>query len=122
MTGRDEAPRTLPDGILAQPLWVAVAMLLWALLTFNPYGYYILLRWVVCAYCLWLGVAAWPTVFRSWAPTIWVSALLYNPIAPVSFSRDTWSILNVATVGLLVAFRFNAQRRNRSEAPPHPHP
>jgi hypothetical protein len=87
-------------------------MLLWALLPFNPYSYYILLRFVVGIYFLWLGWVAWDAGLRRWTPALWVVTMLYNPIARVSLSRGTWGIINIATVVLLFVFvwRFNVAR------------
>lgn len=83
-----------------------IGMLLWALLPFNPYSYYVLLRWVVCVVCIWQF-----TILRR--ERIWGSALifaavslLYNPLMAFRFERSTWAALNLATLGMLVALPF----------------
>jgi len=37
------------------PQAIAGAMLLWALYPENPYGYYVLLRWIVCPCFIYTG-------------------------------------------------------------------
>lgn len=90
------------------PQIVACVMLLWALNPHNPYGYYILLRWVCC------GVFAYSAVQASvlgsekqgWVWVFGITALIYNPIFRVHLNRELWQILNVVTVVILVASFF----------------
>ena len=68
---------------------LAIVVLLGASGT-HPYAYYQILRWVVCAaaaYAAYLYLQAERTVL------FWVFAavaVLFNPIAPIYMSRDTW--------------------------------
>lgn len=80
---------------------IAAAMLLVALGR-HPYGYYILLRWVVC------GVAAF-SAFRAselgktgWVWPLAIVALFFNPIVPVHLGRELWALIDVAVAALFV--------------------
>jgi hypothetical protein len=87
------------------PAFVAATMLFGALGQW-PYGYYQLLRLVVC------GVAVYITVLahqwnRTWA--IWMFgfiALLFNPIAVVHLDKDLWKAIDlvIAIIFLVAAF------------------
>ena len=81
---------------------VCVALLLWALVPINPYGYYILLRWICCASFLYLAVWFYKRGRTPWVWAFGVLAGLYNPFIAVHLGRSLWRIVNVATVALLL--------------------
>jgi glucose-6-phosphate-specific signal transduction histidine kinase len=81
---------------------IPAAMMLVALLNL-PYGYYQLLRVVTLVAAGWIAVGAWQGNRQAWAIAFGLLALLYNPIAPIHFERETWRILNVAGAALLTA-------------------
>lgn len=80
-------------------LLVCVVMLLLALAPL-PYGYYTMLRLVVC------GAFAWTAFDLSQdgrvpaAVTFILGALLFNPLIPVHLNRELWAIINIATAAL----------------------
>ncbi len=84
------------------PCIIAVAMLLGALGKW-PYGYYRLLRWVVCA----------AAVFTAWNSYEWrtfrgvwlfgIIALVFNPLVPFHLARGTWQVIDVAAALAFVA-------------------
>jgi hypothetical protein len=86
------------------PIAVACAMLLWALVPLNPYGYYVLLRWVCSALLVYLAFDAWGRGLSNWSLVLGISALVYNPFIPLALGRPLWSAINVLTVVLLVSF------------------
>lgn len=77
-------------------------MLLWALYPENPYGYYMLLRWVCCGVFGVLAVRTLAHELRAWSWMLGATALLYNPILPVHLTRGIWSVLNVASAVLAI--------------------
>lgn len=85
--------------------WTTIGLLLIAMVPALPYGYYNIMRWVVCACCAWLAVAANRKLLVGWA-LVWAAvAAIYNPIIPVRASREIWTIANLATIGVVLAFR-----------------
>jgi len=78
-------------------------MLLWAVFPINPYGYYTLLRIVVFTYTAYFayknlsrdpnGAAGW------WAAGL---ALTYNPIISLNLGRSLWTVVNIATIIVLL--------------------
>lgn len=77
---------------------VAIAMLGWALVPTNPYGYYILLRFVICGISAYLAYKAFKLNRVGWGWMLIAVAVLYNPIFRVHLNREIWSVVNVATI------------------------
>lgn len=84
---------------------VASSLLFWALAR-HHYGFYVLLRWVVCgasAFCAYLSFTLKSVPWR------WLFALLailFNPIFPIRLDRQTWAYFDVAAGLLLLASIF----------------
>ena len=73
-------------------------MLLWALNPENPYGYYILLRWVCCAAFAFLAIHALAQEKQGWVWVLGVTAVVYNPLIRIHLNRELWSVINVITI------------------------
>jgi hypothetical protein len=84
------SPVKIVSGIAAVALLLALAP--W------PYGYYLMLRVVVCGAGIFCGVMLWKSSDRGRALTIalFVTALLFNTFIPAHLTRAIWSVLNVA--------------------------
>ncbi len=94
---------------------IAIALLLWAL-DRHPYGYYKLLRFVVC------GVSAYGAYFSAeikktgWAWIFGSIALLFNPVIPFYFKRNIWGIIDiVASVIILISIYLLGIKKNNLE-------
>lgn len=70
------------------PQAIVIPMLLWALNPLNPYGYYILLRWVCCAVFVYLAIQAWNIEKQGWIWILGVTAAIYNPILRIHSTRE----------------------------------
>ena len=81
-------------------------MLLWALNPENPYGYYILLRWVCCGIFAYLAFKGREQGHEGWVWILGTTAALYNPIFRVHLTREIWSVINVVTIVIAVASVF----------------
>ena len=88
------------------PQAIIILMLLWALNPLNPYGYYILLRWICCAVFVYLAIQSWKIEKQGWVWILGVTAAIYNPILRIHSTREMWSIVNLVTIGLAVASIF----------------
>lgn len=88
------------------PQLVVSGMLLWALNPDNPYGYYVLLRWVCCATFAFLAFQASAGKQQGWVWVLGATAAIYNPIIPIHLTREIWSAINVVTIGMAVASVF----------------
>ena len=82
---------------------IAVLMLAWALVPTNPYGYYVLLRVVICGISVYLAYQAFDRGRTGWVWTLGIVAVVYNPLIRVHMTREFWSVVNVVTIGIIVA-------------------
>lgn len=90
-------------------------MLLWALNPDNPYGYYVLLRFVCCAVFAYLTVQAIRYQNERWAWILGVVAAIYNPFIHLALNRELWSIVNIVTAVIAAAsvFMLNPKEKGR---------
>ncbi len=88
------------------PRVLSIVMLLIAFNPSNPYGFYNLLRIVLCASFAYLTFCSIDLENNRWAWILGVTAFVYNPIFPVHLTRDIWTVINVGTIILLVASFF----------------
>lgn len=87
------------------PVTIATIMLLSALAPF-PYGYYQLLRLVVCGAAVYVAFMAF-NLQKIWA--VWVFgfvAILFNPLIPIHLSREIWQPIDVICAILFIAMMF----------------
>lgn len=77
-----------------------------------PYGYYMLLRLVLCGISLFLLLGA-NLVLEDWHRwTLGGLAVLYNPIFPVRLGeKGIWIVLNIITVVLFWMIQARQRRR-----------
>jgi hypothetical protein len=86
-------------------LWLGPAAMAALGVLSLPYGYYQLLRLVMCGSCAYLAYAS-SQVTPRW--TIWpfvlgFIALLFNPIIPIHLTKAAWQIIDPAVAAVLVA-------------------
>jgi hypothetical protein len=74
---------------------IAAGFLFIALTSGLPYGYFQILRWVVCGASCYGAFLAMEKDLQGWMWTMAGMALLFNPILPIRLSRDLWQILDV---------------------------
>ena len=99
--------------------WVPAVMLIVALGAW-PYGYYMLLRVVVCIAA---ALLAFDIYRRAGEVTLGCTAfiamaILFNPILPVHLTRTIWSFINLAGAALFVAHFFISRAKAESSSPP----
>lgn len=78
-------------------------MLAWALVPVNPYGYYMLLRIVICGLAAYFTFQAVEIKKIGWAWLLGITAILYNPLITVHLTREVWSFVNLVTIGIFIA-------------------
>ena len=88
------------------PQAIVIPLLLWALIPANPYGYYIVLRWICCVAFAYLAIQALSLGRDGWVWILGVTAVVYNPIFRIHATREIWSIVNLVTIALAVASIF----------------
>ena len=80
-----------------------VALLLLAALAPWPYGYYKLLRWLVCSVASFLAFRFTESGRVGHAWTWGAIAVLFNPLIPVHLDRTTWNVADITVAVVLLA-------------------
>ena len=84
-------------------LYIVCGLLLWAILPTNPYGYYQILRIIVCCFVGYLVISN-PSKISAPAKK-WVAigvVILYNPFFKIHLGRSLWTAANLLTAIILI--------------------
>lgn len=92
---------------------IPTVMLLLAALFRLPYGYYTLLRLIVCGAAAYLAYREFDVAQRSsgWFFILGVIAVLFNPLIPIPFSREIWVPIDVVVAIILIVDWFRTKKR-----------
>lgn len=87
------------------PALIAALMLLGALAPW-PYGYYQLLRFVVCGVSIYVAVIAydWQKIWATWL--FGFVAVLFNPLVSIHLSREIWQPIDAGCALLFFVIAF----------------
>lgn len=93
-------------------VWLLPAALLVLALAPLPYGFYTMLRLVVCAASAYL---AWREL-EKFDLSLWVwglggIAVLFNPLIPIHLNRDVWAFIDVGVAIVLVLHMWSFIKR-----------
>ena len=96
------------------PAIIAAVMLLLALTPF-PYGYYKLLRLVVCGVSLYVVFTAfnWQKMWAVWL--FGFVAILFNPLIPIHLSREIWQSIDIICGILFISVTITLNKPATSE-------
>ena len=89
---------------------VVAAVMLIVALGRHSYGYYTLLRWVVCSVFAYSAVRAHEAKRTGWTWTLAAVAAAFNPLFPVHLNRGTWALIDVAVAVVLLVSIFAVDR------------
>jgi len=74
---------------------VAGVMLLLAIPAIWPYSYFQILRWVVAMVAIYNAIRANKLNKVQWVYTMGAIAILFNPLFPIHFEKETWVVLDL---------------------------
>jgi len=94
-------------------LRVVVAIFLILALGNYPYGFYTLLRWFVTITALYTGYLFSKVGGHGWAWVLFITAVLFNPLAPVYMDKSTWHVVDILVAGI---FLFSLSRKEIKDA------
>ncbi|MFA5967601.1 MAG: DUF6804 family protein [Patescibacteria group bacterium] len=85
------------------PAIIAIIMLLLAPLAW-PYGYYMLLKWVVCSIAVYYAYTLYDAKkLTGWLWTLVIIAILFNPLVPIYLNdKGLWGSIDVVVAILFV--------------------
>jgi hypothetical protein len=85
---------------------IVTAMVLFGALGRWPYGYYQLLRFIVCGVSLYVAYMAYIWK-KQWATCLFgIIAVLFNPLIPIHLSRELWQPIDLFCAVLFLAITF----------------
>lgn len=67
-----------------------------------PYGYYQLLRIVVCIFSGLLASAYHGQAKKTWMVCFIIAAVLFNPLIPIHLKRDAWTVIDFLAAGIFL--------------------
>jgi hypothetical protein len=82
-----------------------------------PYGYYTFLRIVVTIASVWLATIIYNGRWSAWVVTLGLTAIIYNPLVKIHLSRETHSVVNIATIIVLLAVGWRFRKELAQQAP-----
>ncbi len=82
---------------------LSIVLLLLAVFPF-PYGYYVLLRLVVCLTACLLALFSFGINKTAWVWGMGLIALFFNPFIPLHFGREAWAVFDVAVAVIFGIF------------------
>ena len=79
------------------PAIIPAVLLVAAVFGHWPYGFYTVLRLVVCGCSIYLALKAHAPGNAAWTWALGAMAVLFNPILPIHMRRGTWRLLDLLT-------------------------
>jgi hypothetical protein len=80
---------------------LAGTMLILAIPVIWPYSYFQILRWVVMSVAIYNAFLAYESKANVWVFIMGSIAILFNPISPIYFKKETWVMLDLITSVLM---------------------
>lgn len=92
--------KNIASGIAILMLLLAIPSGVW------PYGYYILLRWVIAGIALFVLWVAYELKMTGWSWLMGGIAILFNPVIPIHLDKATWVVIDIIVAILFLASIF----------------
>ena len=107
-----DRPHLIPALVATAMLFVAIAEL--------PYGYYQILRWVVCGVAVYIAYMAyqWGKVWATWV--FGFIAALFNPIIPVHLTKEIWQPIDIICAILFGSSTLFLKESNQEQSDENP--
>ena len=94
------------------PLLISAIMLILAIPPiWGLYGYYTLLRLVVCGSSIFAAYTAYELDKHVYVWIMGFIALLFNPIAPVKLTRDNWILIDLVVAPVFIISAFALRKK-----------
>jgi hypothetical protein len=93
------------------PIFISIVMLFLAIIYNHPYGYYQILRFVICGTTIYLAYQCYNYKYNRWLWLLGAIIILFNPLIPIHMDRDSWQLVDTIIVIIfcvfLIKFRKN---------------
>jgi len=88
------------------PAIIATILLVVAIPSGLPYGYYVFLRWAITAAALYIAWASYELKQIPWTWIFGIVAILFNPIIPVYLNKETWVVFDLVAILVFISVFF----------------
>jgi len=75
-----------------------------------PYGFFQILRLLVCLTCGYYAYILWCQDRPWWGSVLAFSAFLFNPFFPIHMAKDSWQFIDLVLGIVLIIFIFIPQK------------
>ena len=98
--------------LMSSAFWLVPAVMLLVAVGPMPYGYYTLLRWIVCIACIFVASQEYDLRGVASVGVLGFTglAVLFNPLIPIPLTREIWAPINVGVAIVLIAHRIVCAR------------
>lgn len=69
-------------------------LLLIAIPSWWPYGFYTLLRWIICCVSVYVAYGFYKSKLNGWTFVFGVVSILFNPFFPVYLDKSNWAAVD----------------------------
>ena len=97
------------------PSIVVMILLLIAIFPIEEYGYYILLRWIVCLTAIYIAYFSYEAEKIYWTWVMGIIALIFNPLIPFHLGKDIWIVVDLIAAIVFGINTFIFKRKNKRE-------
>lgn len=99
----------------SRAVWIVPAAFLVVALADWPYGYYQLMRFVVCGACAYLAYVEYQThqAVSAWAVALAAIAAVFNPIVPIHLTKEIWRWLDGISAVVIILHMILARERKQ---------
>lgn len=77
-----------------------------------PYGYYVMLRFLVCGVSVYGAYISSNINNKFWLWTLGIIALLFNPIIPIHMDKESWVVIDFITAVIMLVSIFFIKDKN----------
>jgi len=84
-------------GVSIKPAVIASIVLLVLAIFPWPYGYYTLLRLIVCLTAAMLAWVSYRSQLTQWVWVMVFTAVVFNPVIVVHFGKELWAVIDLIT-------------------------
>jgi len=78
-----------------------------------PYGYFVLLRWIVAGVALLVLWTAYNLERKRWVWLMAGIAILFNPVIPIHLDKATWQFIDLVTAGIFLVSVFKVRQNKK---------
>lgn len=93
------------------PVFLITGIALFIALADMPYGYYQLLRFLVCGVGAYGAYLAYQQKKTGWSWTLGIIALLFNPFMKFYFGKEVWKVLDLVGGIIFLIYFFKRMKK-----------